>query len=392
MTIGSGVNKKLIFKEETTWGTKPSAGSAQLLRRETSTIDLTTTAVTSNEIRSDQQTSDSRNSAFMVQGSINAELSSGTYQDLMAATLRGSWASGATVTATTISFTASTSTISRSSGSWVTMGIKAYDLIAVSGAAQSGNNSKFLVLTVSATDLTVAGTLTDESAGNSITLAVDGKKVMIPTSGHTNRSFTIEHFYELGTTDHSERNVGCKFSSMNFDFKPNAMSKVVFGVMGKNQETATSQYYTSPTAETTNATMAGTDGALYISGTAYTNFTSMTIDINGNMQNGQVIGSKYTPDIFQGRFSVTGQMQAYFESAAHYNAFIAETELSIAFKQTDPSGESIIIKMPRVKFTGAAKDDKEVGGIIETLPFVALLPASSSTQDQSTIIIQDTSL
>lgn len=60
MTIASGVAKQLAYKAESTWGTVPSAASAQALRRVTSNLSLKKATYQSNEIASNYMVSDFR--------------------------------------------------------------------------------------------------------------------------------------------------------------------------------------------------------------------------------------------------------------------------------------------------------------------------------------------
>jgi hypothetical protein len=95
MTIAIGVNKQVKYKVESTWGTVPAAGSAQLLRRVSSDLDLKKETYESNEIRTDYQVADFRHGVRRVAGSIRGELSPLTYSDFLAAALRKAWAATA---------------------------------------------------------------------------------------------------------------------------------------------------------------------------------------------------------------------------------------------------------------------------------------------------------
>ena len=70
MTIAIGVNKEVRIKRETTFGTIPSTGSAQLLRRTESTLDLNKAAYGSSEIRTDYQVADMRHGMKTVAGAL----------------------------------------------------------------------------------------------------------------------------------------------------------------------------------------------------------------------------------------------------------------------------------------------------------------------------------
>src|SRR5690348_14303670 len=97
-TIATGVGKQLRYKVESTWGVAPSASGAQLLRRVTSDLSLKKQTYESNEVISHLQRVEFRHGIRSVEGSINGELSPGTYKDFMAAALRRAFAAVAAIT------------------------------------------------------------------------------------------------------------------------------------------------------------------------------------------------------------------------------------------------------------------------------------------------------
>lgn len=91
MPLQSNVNVQLRYGAESTFGTQ-SAAAGQLLRRVSSTLALNKDAITSAEVRPDQQVFDMRHGSRRVAGQISGELSRTTYDDFIAAALRGTWA------------------------------------------------------------------------------------------------------------------------------------------------------------------------------------------------------------------------------------------------------------------------------------------------------------
>ena len=91
MPLQSNVNVELRYGAESTFGTQ-SAAAGQKLRRVSSSLALTKDVFTSNEVRPDMQISDMRHGVKRVAGQIAGELSKTTYDDLIAAALRGTWA------------------------------------------------------------------------------------------------------------------------------------------------------------------------------------------------------------------------------------------------------------------------------------------------------------
>lgn len=92
MAIPSNVNVTLTYGAESTFGTQ-SAAAGQLLRRVNSTLALGKDTINSNEVRPDQQVFDVRHGTRRVSGNITGELSKTTYDDFIAAVVRGTWSS-----------------------------------------------------------------------------------------------------------------------------------------------------------------------------------------------------------------------------------------------------------------------------------------------------------
>jgi hypothetical protein len=76
----------------------PAAASAQRLRRVTSTLNLKKRTFESNEILSHVQRVDFRHGVRSVEGTINGELSPGTYKDFMAAAVRRAYTAVTAIT------------------------------------------------------------------------------------------------------------------------------------------------------------------------------------------------------------------------------------------------------------------------------------------------------
>ena len=115
MAFSSGVEKRVVISKETTWGTLPATNTGTIFGRTEATFNLERAQFQSAMITDTAQTSDSRSGSDSIAGTLNAELSAGTYKDVFAQLLRGPWATGATYTASTIS--AASGKFVRSTGS-----------------------------------------------------------------------------------------------------------------------------------------------------------------------------------------------------------------------------------------------------------------------------------
>lgn len=402
-TIATGIFKQLRYKIEATLATLPGATGAQLLRRVKSSLDLVKDTYKSNEIRTDQQRAVFRHGARSVAGTINGELSVGTYAAFMAAVLRKVFVAIAPSTAVSLTIAASAPnwTVTRAAGSFLTDGIKIGDVVRLSvGALNAANISKnLLVLGVTGTVLTVyplnSVALVAEGPVAGCTVTVVGKKSWIPTSGHVNQSFSIEHWFS--DIAQSETFTGCRMSKMDVKLPASGMATVDFSVMGVNLVAGTAAYYTTPTAANTGEALQAVNGALYVDGVAVALITSLDFSANGNTSVDKVVGSNTTPDVFVGPIDVTGNMTVYFIDAVMRDIFLNETEASIlaAFTADNTAAsEFMAFAMTRVKAGGSQKDDGEKG-LMMTMPFTALLDTAGGTglaTENTTLSIQDSTL
>lgn len=400
MGIASGIYKQVTYKEEVTYGVMPAAGSAQAVRRVTSSLDMTKDTYQSNEIRPDFQMADYRHGLRKVAGAINGELSAKTYSDFMAAALKKAFAatspiSGASIT---IGGTAGAYTITRLAGSFLTDGVKVGDVVRLTAGAFNAANLNKNILVTAATALALTGmvlnasTMVTEGPIASATVTVVGKKSLVPQTGHTDKSFSIEHWYPDVPT--SEVFTGCKVSKIGLSLPPTGMATCNVEFMGKDATTNTAQYFTSPTAITTTGTMASVNGVLRIGGATVANVTGLTIDIAAAQSGEPTVGNNTVAFQAAGRVLVTGQITATFDSTTLRDAFHNETEISLyaAFTaDNSASADFIAFGLPRIKVGGASKDDGEKT-ITQTFPFQALLNIAGGAAlatDLTTISIQD---
>lgn len=108
---------------------------------------------------------------------------------------------GGVETATTISFTAATKTISDSGAGFVINNFNPGDSITVSGSAH--NNGTYTIVTVSSGAITVSQSLTDEVAGASMTLTVSDSQYIEMGSDFSSFSFTSNNLIVQVVDSHS---------------------------------------------------------------------------------------------------------------------------------------------------------------------------------------------
>lgn len=402
MPIATGINKIVTYKAEGSgWGVLAGPTLGKVLRRVTANFNLDKESYESSEIRTDYQVADFRHGVRSVSGSLSGELSPGTYADFMSAALARDFTAGAVSAAHAITITGPGPVyiLSRATGSYVTDGFRVGDVVRISVTGNAANINKNILLT-SVVALSLQGIVLNGSAlfaettGPTAVLTAIGKKTYAPLTGHLDKSFTVEEFYD--DIDQSEVFTGMKVNTMSMALPATGLVTTDFGFMGKDlAQTGTSQYFTSPTAQGTSGIFASVNGALLINGTVVALLTSLNINVNRNMQNATVVGSNSVVEMFEGRIAVDGDFSAYFENATLRDLFANEVEASLVVALTTSSSANadfISIALPRIKVNSNTRDDGEQG-ISAQHSFVALLPpttgAGSANFERSTIVIQD---
>ena len=219
MTLQSNVNVTLAYKAETTFGVAPTGDSGgQLIRRVSSSLALTKDAITSNEVRADQQISDIRHGTRRVGGGIESELSTESYDDFLEALLRGTWEDGVSIDEVDLtSVTATGSTFIFAAGDPVDLGLKVGDVVRFANLSVTANNAKNFRITGfgGTSNRTVSVTPAPTAIGTAdteFTVAVQGKKLV---NGVEKRSFAIEQ--RMADIDLSELFTGVRIGAGNFN-------------------------------------------------------------------------------------------------------------------------------------------------------------------------------
>lgn len=389
MPIATGVFKKLSRKRQA--GVKVqapagAAGSAQYMRRVTSTLDLAKASYGSNEILPSQQRRDNRHGVRSVAGTISGELSVGAYQPEFESVLRQNVVAAATSGAlATISATSDgagtfTGTFTRVGGDFIAAGFRVGQVVrpvgfTVGGAPNNGKN--FMITALTALVMTVRtlnkSDIAVKAAGDNVTITVAGKQTFIPAAGHTRDYYTYEHWHaDLGQ---SEQFVDCVPTGFTVSLPPTGLATVEFPIMGLNMVPGAAEYFNAPAAAAVGGIVAAVNGVMIINGLVVANITGLTIVAAGNHSApGGVVGDDVDPDIFPGVFEASGQMTALFSSVVYRDMFLNETEATVAIAMTTSNADGagfVAFSMPRFKFNGSTKDDAQAG-LTQTLPYVAL--------------------
>lgn len=411
MALASGTNKQVRIKKESSFNVAPGDTGAVQLRRVTSDLGIAKNTYEAQEIVSDLQVTDFRHGTRRTEGTINGELSPGTYALLMAAAMRKDFVAGEDTGALTDVTAAAgpPGTFTRATGSYITDGLKIGDVGRWSGWTTTGtsNNARnYRITDLTATVMTVGTAATGatgepeevaaKASGDSVTFTVVGKKTWTPLTGHTNDSFAIEHWFS--DVAQSELYRGCRVQSMAVALPASGLGTANFGVLGSGAiDRDTSAYYTSVTAAPSTGIVAAASGSLRINGADVAFVTAINFDYAGGMSVVEVVGSNFSPGVFPGRVRLSGTVTALFEDASLRDMFIDETEADLwIYLKLSSAADSDFLSFyfARIKLGAAGKDDGE-GPIKMTVPFQALKRTSTGVAgeyEQTTLSIQDSTI
>lgn len=403
MALAKGVAKKISFKRETAWAAVPvDKTGAQYLPRVTGQFNVTAEALQSATIRSDYQSENYRLGTRSGDGSLNAELSPGVYEEFFAAALAKDFAAGGATVGATVTIAASGDffTLTRDTGSWLTDGFYVGNVVRLTGvglnAANAGNN--ILVLSMTALVATVRtfaeNTLVAEGPIAAVDVAVVGKQTYTPQTGHISPSFSIEEFFEDIAI--SELHLGNKVNTVAVSLPTSGFCTADFSFMSKGKTVnGTTGFFTSPAQSPNTGSTVSVSGAVIVNGVPAGVITSASLNIDRALEPANVIGTNHAVEIFDGRVTVTGDFSTYLMDGTFRDYFLNETRISLVIALTTGSEKDANVMtfvMPSVQLGSSSRNDGE-GGIVQDHSFQALLNTNTATGlVQSTLLVQDTTL
>lgn len=379
--MANGSRHSMRYVAEATHGVTPATPVFKPIRHVSTTLGLSKESLQSEEIRDDRQIADFRHGAYQVGGDIGIELSYGSFDDLLQATLMGTWTPRATTGLQSLS--AAVGSFDRAAGSFITDGFLVNDVVNSSGFATAGNNGRFRVTVVAALSLTVTpldgqAMAIEAAAANRL---VDTMEATLK-AGSARRSFTVERYFGdvLAADKPFHRFTGVEFNTLSLSIAANAMVTGSFGVLGKNMTTDTviipGATYSDPT---TTSPLDSFTGTLSEDGTPIAVITEISLSLENGLEARFVVGSKSSIQPSVGRSNCSGQVTAYFENSVLLEKFINETESGISFTLPDGTGNQYAFTLPRIKYTGGQPDVSGEGPITLSMPFQALVDSVTGT-------------
>lgn len=370
-----------VITDETEASAQQLVINLKKLRATGRNVNLEKNILESEEVDEDGQESDSRHGFNRVVGSPGFQLSRSDFDDILELVMGREWDDGFSVTSTP-NMGVTAGAITRATGSFITDGFRPGDIVRTTGFTNTENNRDWRVTAVAATSLTVVSTAdgstspTTESSGSGKTLVLPGKRIDVGTELFT---MVLERAF-LDVAQFQVFN-GVAVDQLQMNVEPEAMIGGTLNLLGMSAATiASSSLSSSNPVEPsgTRAPYAAFDGEIYEGGSRIAVATSMNFTLARNRSLNPVIGSQFSPDVFQGTARVSGTFTAYFETAALVNKFVNETESSIWNRFDDPndSTQFFNVVFPRVKYNGAPMDPPQEGPVTLEMPFRALKASS----------------
>jgi hypothetical protein len=379
MPVAQGVSSTLARVKQSGLGVPGSAGSS-LARRVTVSFNKDSETYSSSEIASHQQSTGATEGPSDVKGSMSIELSAGTYALEWANLLRRDFTvpfTALTSVGLTIAGAGPTYTVTRSTGDFLSGGVKAGMVVRLSvGSLNAANiNKNLLVITATTTVLTVVPlngvAMVAEGPISGCTVSAPGKSTYTPITGHTNDYFTWERWFP--DVPRSELVSDVKVASAALSIPGSGLATADLSFAGLVRTHGASQVLTSPAAETTSQVLGAVQGRILVNG-AVTTVTGLQIQIDGSISSGEAeIGSNARSDLQRGRVSVSGSFTAKFSAATLMTLRDNQTTVRLIASIADSglaAAEFITFTLPALKIFSDEADDGEKE-IVRTYNFVA---------------------
>lgn len=368
----------LGLKEETNWGVWPVGGNLDEIRYTGETFGSQTSTAISNEVRSDRMVPDIIRTGIAGQGGYNGEVSYGVsaWEKIVGGVLGSAdfAAPPAAITADLQFIASGNRVVTDSTGAgtdFSTTDFAPGGWVRISGATDNANNGYFQIsardtATASAHEITlVGGTLVDEAAASR---TIQSSAVM--RNGIVERSFSIEKQWQDLTTPLAARLLGWRVGSVGltlpesgiFTYNTNGQGKQIADTAGSDltDAGATLDFTTLANfdAAAANNVLSTADGIADIvinRDAPYDTVTmrSANFTMNTALRRQDALSAGVgAAGIGQGRFTVEGAAEFYFEDDTLFSAHLKYIDTDFAVAVRDGAGNAYLFDLPAVKFGG----------------------------------------
>jgi hypothetical protein len=363
---------RLSFVPEDTWGVCPG-GVLTDLRYTAESLAQETDVALSDELRADRQHGDVFRTATRVRGDVDVELAHGAHDELLRGALAAdAWSAAQTVSASTISFQSKAT----AGGGYAKVldsanglaGFSAGAWLRVRGSAGGANDGYGKIVSVSAGAIELAGIdFVDEDAGASVTLTQGGALV----NGVTPVSFSFEkHYADLGAEYLLLCGLAVDALEVELDTRRPVTGRFTFA--GQQEQARTSSAGSGYDTPATHGPFTAAGVVAVLADGQSCAATRVSLRVENGVRQRLDLGSLAPSAMTLGSLSVTGQLQAYFASAALLDKHRDFTAAQLAVVLEDAAGNALVVDLPRVRFTGGrAVAGGRDGDVLAEMPFTA---------------------
>lgn len=359
MALASSNRAQVRYVEEEQFGITPEVGTPKSLRMTGETLDFAITTETSQEIRSDRQTTDLVHTGASASGGINIELSYAEFDPFIEAALQGTWSHYGTDgvgVAADVTLDSDNNTLvwgSAPAGDDALSRLAPGDWLRVMALGDEADGFVAQIDEVSEDTLTLNVETLLPGQGSRVVSGAQIRSSKVE-NGTTQRSFTVEKEFEDVEQVFCFR--GMTVSELSLSFSSGSILTGSITFMGKGSEQGTDTFLPgvaeeSQTFEIMNA-VTGV-GNILEDGAPLTDtfFQSLTFNINNNLREQTAIGHLGAVSIAPGTLNASGDVEMYLADGNMYNKFRSNESTSLSFSAEDPSGNGYVFNIPNVKFS-----------------------------------------
>lgn len=202
-------------------------------------------------------------------------------------------------------------------------------------------------------------------------------------NGVAEKTGALEKRFKQGGASSFIRYRGVRWNTLDLTLRARQSVQANWGVMGIGSPTPTNAIIAGATyadATITPVFNAGLNvAALTVGGiTNPPKMQGLTLRINNNIYQNDIIGAYEPYSHGLGRFEVTGTMTCYFENLDTYNAILNHSDVTLGFTLSDELGNSYVVSIPKVKLIDGGPPGVGNGQpVIMEVPFQAKFDPTS---------------
>lgn len=403
MTVAAGSFSTIRYKRQSGIGVYSGTGG-QILRRleDVAGVNLNRPKIENNQIRSDRMPAAPRLGLGMTEFPYKDYVTPGTHAPFYESICLGAFATAPTTGAQTNITAAVTAapagTFTRASGSYLSDGFLAGQIVSWTGWTTTGtanNSHNFRIVSVTATVMTCEPldgvALVAKASGDSVTCVVKGKQVKVPTSGHADHYYYFEDWQ--ADIAQSEQMPDARVESIAISISPNAQPTIDIGFKGLGSfPTATSAYFASPTAEASTPVCSVAYAKLCLDGVAVATVTTLNVTITVELDMPATVCTTSYPFAASTIVKPTGSMTVLWEDQALFNKYKNEQDLALVLvlvNDTTATADFVAFTLQRLRLTEAKKAGGK-GSKTKNYTFDAIENSAGTAGTQTSVIaIQD---